>query len=248
MLIRLLLLFSLLSSSPAIGKGIAAPIGLELGKARCSDVERRLPKVGLKRGSSAWSHGPTLESGNVRLLEVEGLENVLAVCAKDDGRMLALALTFSKGGVSASNVIQTARQLDAKYTSVSRDLPHVGDATAQWSAANGAIELQAPHMSFSFLVIYWTEEGQQAYRRFRDVESRRQETKKGRQSVTRPLLQVAHAHCLAGATSATASETAIGEAVTLCEPAWLEAFFPSAPPVLRQFALGVPADHAQVDR
>lgn len=178
MLKSLMFLCLLIASSTSTSKGIAAPIGLEIGKATCADVEARLPKSSVRRGTSVWSFGPTLVTSNVRALELEGLEEVLAVCAKDDGRVLALVLTFSKGGVGTSQVRETARQLDAKYRSVRRDLPPVGNAFAQWSADNSVIELDAPHMSFSFALTYWTSEGAQMYRRFREVEARRQESKK----------------------------------------------------------------------
>lgn len=175
-----LLLISLLYASVAVGQGsgVAAPLGLELGKATCSDVDRRLPKGNAKKAISAWSNGPTIETANVKALEIEGLQHVTAICSKDDGRLLALQLEFSKGGVGGSQVRETASQLDAKYKSLRSDLPLVGNASAEWQADNCTIELDAPHLSFSFSVTYLTPEASQMYRKWRQSEVRQRQAKK----------------------------------------------------------------------
>jgi hypothetical protein len=169
-------LLMLISSSTA-AQQTAAPIGLELGKATCSEASRRL-KVGAGDGISVWSGGPILRiPANAPSIELDGLVSGLIVCDAQD-RVIFVSLTLSKGGMAREGATSTARQLDSKYRAAQRNLPPVGDGYAEWKAANGTVEIDSPHLSFEFDVRYWAPGAKVMYQKWQATERRQREQKK----------------------------------------------------------------------
>lgn len=157
----------------------AAPLGLEIGKATCADLLRAAgkPPASDTDQVSVWARGPIVQLQDVGRFELEGLEEVTAICDAQQ-RIVLLDLRLSKGGMPATYVQSTATQLDRKYKAVRRNLPFVGNGSAEWRAPNAVIEIEAPHMSFSFALRYWAPGGRELYRKWEEAERRQREQKK----------------------------------------------------------------------
>jgi len=170
-----IILAAMLLSNSGAAQQIAAPLGLEVGKAKCKDAEAALGVRATK--VSSWSNGPIISTTEVARLEVEGLQEVLVICNAQD-TVIAIRLMFPKDG--PAGVRPTSQQLDKKYKSVSKDLPFVGNAKATWQAANGTAVLEAPHLSFTFYLTYWGTGALEMYERWQAQQEREKEQKRSK--------------------------------------------------------------------
>jgi len=173
-----LLLLSLSMGVAGAAPQVAAPLGLELGKASCADLERaagQAPSGGDK--VSLWGGGPVVEVRDVGRLQLEGLQRATAICDANQ-KILLLVLQLPKGGMSSEALQATATQLDKKYQVVRRNLPMLGNGSAEWRASNAVIEIDAPHLSFEFELRYWAPGAREAFRKWQDGERRQREQKK----------------------------------------------------------------------
>jgi len=174
---RLTVLWVIFIASPCIAQQIAAPLGLELGKATCGQASS---KLGLgsapSKETSSWAKGSVWEINDAARANVDGLKRAVFVC-DDKEKLLVVALTFSKGGMSQEALQRTATQLDSKYQRIRRNLPQLGNGSAEWKAANATIEIESPHLSFDFEILYWAP-GAKAMFTAWNVEQRSQRDKK----------------------------------------------------------------------
>ncbi len=165
----------------ALARELARPLGLELGTATCAEVEKKGGRQAVAlRDVSSWSGGPLLKFTNTRGFALDGLQHLMAVC-DPGGKLLLLVLRFPKGDMHSENVQATAAQLDTKYTLQGRKMPPVGNASAIWTAPNGRVELSAPHLSFSFEVLYWAHGARELFDRWEADQQRKREVKKAGQ-------------------------------------------------------------------
>lgn len=173
---QLLLMTLLATPICALAQQTAAPLGIEIGKATCTQAEAAARvKTGIERGMSAWSGGKVLVMSNVSGFGVEGLQKVTVLCDAQDV-VTALTLQFPKEGISG--VRETVEQLDRKYKPLKRNLPYVGNAYAEWQAANAIAVLNAPHLSFSFELVYWTPAARDMFAKWEQAERAKRETKR----------------------------------------------------------------------
>ncbi len=155
---------------------VAAPLGIEIGKATCTQAEAAAQvTTGIERGKSVWSGGQILVISNVSGFGVEGLQKVIVLCDAMD-IVSVLTLQFPKEGTSG--VRETVDQMDRKYKPLKRNLPFVGNAYAEWRAANAIAILSAPHLSFSFELSYWTPAARQLFAKWEDAEKARRDKKR----------------------------------------------------------------------
>ena len=166
----------LLVTLPCASQEVAAPLGLEMGKSTCAEATRKLKVV--SNDVSVWSDGPILRiPANSSSIELESLVEALVICNAQDS-VVFVGLTFPKGGNAAEVRTSTAKQLDAKYWNVQRNLPLVGDGYAEWKAPNATVEMVSTHLSFQFDVRYWAPGAKALYTKWQEVERRRRDQKK----------------------------------------------------------------------
>lgn len=166
---------ALLAVGTADAQQVAAPLGLEIGKSTCADAEAAGRGEVPERDTSAWSGGPLLKFSKAAGFGVDDLLGVTVVC---DPRqtIIAVELVFPKEG--RSGVQATAAQLDRKYKPLRREFPFVGNAFGEWRAANGTVMLEAPHLSFSYSLSYWTSGARVAFDKWKSAERSQREQKR----------------------------------------------------------------------
>lgn len=166
----------LLAAGTADAQQVAAPLGLEIGKSTCADAEAAAGRNAKpERSTSAWSAGPIIAFSNVAGFGVEDLQGVSVVCDPQQ-TIIMVMLVFPKEG--GSGVQATAAQLDRKYKPVQRNLPRVGDAFAVWRASNGTVLLEAPHLSFTYELGYWTSGAWVAFDKWKAAQRSQREQKR----------------------------------------------------------------------
>lgn len=156
MKVQLIALVGLLATAAvAFAGGNAAPLGLELGATTQAEVRASLGKrVALvEKGTSKYSSGVILEGPGAGL-DVEHLKRVTLIFDADQ-RLALVELEFTKG-FGNQTTVQIADALQRKYTKVNRNIPSVGNGSARYTQGGSVIELNAPHMSFEFTVVYMT--------------------------------------------------------------------------------------------
>jgi hypothetical protein len=169
-------LAALLVAGSADAQQVAAPLGLEVGKATCADARAAAgPAAKPKPDTSAWSGGPLLKFSRVAGFGMDDLQAVTVVCNLRQ-TIIAVELVFPKEG--RSGVKATVAQLDRKYKPLRREIPFVGSAFAEWQTANGTVLLEAPHLSFTYSLTYWTSEALVAFDKWTAAERSQREQKR----------------------------------------------------------------------
>lgn len=164
-------------------ESIASPIGIEVGKTTCSeatDIFAHTPMIKGDTDESSWSHGKVIELTQVDGFKMAGLEHVAVVCGPSDVTMV-VNLVFSKGGMGIPDVVSTAKQLDRKYSLVTKNLPELGDGLARWSASNASIELVYGFQSFDFDLTYWAPGAEAIFKKWHDAQGKEADQKKTNQ-------------------------------------------------------------------
>ncbi|WP_341748603.1 MULTISPECIES: hypothetical protein [unclassified Candidatus Tisiphia] len=125
-----------------------SPLGLELNKATISDVEK-LYHITKKENNHWEGYNYYLNVGDVKL---EGLTKLLIIC-NDDNIIQAVILTIDK-----SKFTEFYQLLSEKYKLTYNQNPRLGDKEIRFADSDCTIILEAPHLSFSMVLIYITDE------------------------------------------------------------------------------------------
>ncbi|NUO87114.1 MAG: hypothetical protein HOQ37_13560 [Cupriavidus sp.] len=125
----------------------AAPLGLELGKAKCSRLSP--PQNHARTGTSEWAGGDTVELKHLERFHLPGLSRVVLNCDAQDAVAL-ITMTFERPAME-----EVRRKLDERYAAVRKTEGAAENGYAEWSAANGSLELLYGRDSKHFTVAYW---------------------------------------------------------------------------------------------
>jgi len=140
------------ASGPANTSG-AAPFGLPLGAATCDALKGKLGASDMKAlgDGDIWVEAPSPEH------LYPGATKVAGRCS--DGKVIAVQVEASKGGMDAAGAREAFSALRAKYKLVSGGpMPALGDGYARFVAGASVIEQSSPHLSFEFTVTYYTKD------------------------------------------------------------------------------------------
>jgi|GEM_PF-2200409 len=168
----------LISSSAALAANKAVPIGIDLGTTTCTQVRQdKASEWNLSEPVvSAWSDGTLLKSSNPSIAGLSGVSSLVIVCDPQD-RTILVELKIPKRSVQ-----EIANGLDDKYKSVKRNLPSLGNGTAQWKASNATISISYQHVSFDAYLEYETPEAAKLWKDYQQKEN-----EKKRQEMTNQL-------------------------------------------------------------
>ena len=129
----------------------AAPFGLELGSATCDALKARL---GTAQERSLGDGDVWVEAPNAGQL-YPGASKVAGRCRV--GKVIALQVEASKGGMGAEGAREAFTTLRSKYKLASGGpMPSLGDGYARFTHGNSVIEQSSPHLSFEFTIAYYT--------------------------------------------------------------------------------------------
>ena len=129
---------------------IAAPFGLEIGRATCAEAQL---KLGETTSRNLGDNDLVLKAKNPSTL-FPGASNVTVRCSKD--RVIALLIRAPKGGLENEEAKEAFSQLKDRYKLFGGNtMPSLGNGYARFKAANSIIEQEAPHLSFDFTVTYF---------------------------------------------------------------------------------------------
>lgn len=134
-------------AQPEAAGNTAAPLGLELGKARCSRLSP--PQNHAKTGTSEWAGGDTVELKHLERFHLPGLSRVVLNCDAQDAVAL-ITMTFERPAME-----EVRRKLDERYAAVRKTEGAAENGYAEWNAANGSLELLYGRDSKHFTVAYW---------------------------------------------------------------------------------------------
>ena len=142
------------ASAPAAAN-IAAPLGLELGKTKCA---RMTPGPGHeKAGTAQWAGGDAIEIKRLDRFNLPGLSRVIVNCDAQDNVAL-ITMTFERSALD-----EVSSKLDARYTSRRKTDANAENAYAEWTAANGSLELLYARDGKQFTVAYWSKGAKAKY-------------------------------------------------------------------------------------
>lgn len=133
----------------------AAPLGLELGKSKCS---RLAPAENhAKTGKSEWAGGDTVELKHLERFHLPGLTRVILNCDAQDAVAL-ITMTFERSALD-----EVRKKLDDRYASLRKTEGAAENGYAEWAAANGSLELLYGRDSKHFTVAYWAKGAKARY-------------------------------------------------------------------------------------
>ncbi|UDM54003.1 hypothetical protein [Cupriavidus sp. MP-37] len=135
------------ATQPEPAANTAAPLGLELGKARCSRLAP--PQNHARTGTSEWAGGDTVELKHLERFHLPGLSRVVLNCDAQDAVAL-ITMTFERPALD-----EVRRKLDQRYAALRKTEGAAENGYAEWSAANGTLELLYGRDSRHFTVAYW---------------------------------------------------------------------------------------------
>ncbi|WP_354684676.1 hypothetical protein [Cupriavidus necator] len=143
------------ASQPEAPGNTAAPLGLELGKARCSRLAP--PQNHARTGKSEWAGGDTVELKHLERFQLPGLSRVTLNCDAQDTVAL-VTITFDR-----SVMDEVRKKLDARYEARRKTEANAENGYAEWVAANGSLELLYGRDSKHFTVAYWARNAKAKY-------------------------------------------------------------------------------------
>lgn len=114
-------------------------------------------------GLSAITNGKIYELSS-NPFGVEGLKKVIYVFNKD-GRLVGIQAELDKYSFENVN-----KALAKKYKVIESRVPYVGDKFVRYRTSDGAIALNAPHMSFVMQVTYLTQSFEKAVKAYNQTE------------------------------------------------------------------------------
>ena len=126
-------------------------LGAEIGVSTIDQVRQQLSAAGpVKNGANnKWNQGPTLEVPGSNY-DIQGLQSVYYVF-NPDGKLAGLVMNMQKHRFD-----EVFSVLAAKYKTVKKVQPFVGDNYAKFTAPDSVIEIDAPHLGFEMEVRYMT--------------------------------------------------------------------------------------------
>lgn len=128
--------------------GIAAPLGLELGKTPCARLSPGPNRE--KTGKTPWAGGDAFELKRLERFNLPGLSRAVVNCDVQDIVTL-VTLTFDRTALE-----DVSHKLDARYESKRKTDAGAQNAYAEWAAANGTLELLYARDGKQFTVAYWS--------------------------------------------------------------------------------------------
>ncbi|KWR87720.1 hypothetical protein [Cupriavidus sp. IDO] len=143
------------ATQPATAGNTAAPLGLELGKTRCSRLAPAENHV--RSGKSEWAGGDTVELRHLERFHLPGLARVTVNCDAQDTVAL-ITMTFDRSALD-----EVSKKLDARYESKRKTESTAENGYAEWAAANGSLELLYGRDSKQFTVAYWARSAKAKY-------------------------------------------------------------------------------------
>ena len=144
-----------------------APFGLEIGKATISDVKKKYKA--LHTGENKYTGGDVY-SLDTSIIGIEGLQSATAIFDKKN-RLVAILTTFSKSKFQF--LFDTMRQ--KKYRLTKKNIPFVGNKTAQFKNGKTTVYLDAPHLSFEMSLNYIDNK---TYKEFQKAQRQEKQQKK----------------------------------------------------------------------
>ena len=173
-LVAALATMPLLAALPAqaAAAGNATPLGLEIGVATCAAARQKLGHAEEKPlGADTW-----LETSEAEQFYPDATK-VAVRCS--GGRVIAVQIEASKGGMGNEGSRQAYNTLAGKYKRVAGGpMPSLGNGYARFVAGNTVIEQSAPHLSFEFTITYFEKGFYEALNASNDADRRRQDNKK----------------------------------------------------------------------
>lgn len=143
------------ATQPEASGNTAAPLGLELGKARCSRLAP--PQNHARTGKSEWAGGETVELRHLERFHLPGLTRVILNCDAQDTVVL-MTMTFERSALD-----EVRKKLDERYASLRKTEGAAENGYAEWAAANGSLELLYGRDSKHFTVAYWAKGAKARY-------------------------------------------------------------------------------------
>lgn len=157
-----------LSAAAQCATHVAAPLGLELGRATCSKLSAGENDA---KGASGWAGGPTFTTQDVGRYHIPGLARVTINCDAKD-KVALVSLTFNKGA-GAKTLRDVESELDGKFVSTRKQLPGSGNGYAEWMAVNGSLEMIYAPDNPQFLVAYWAAGAKEKYFAYSAIKGRK---------------------------------------------------------------------------
>ncbi len=137
-------------ASSATPSQSVSPFGLEIGAATC-DAARE--KLGPHDESTLGGADVLLTSKDPSAL-YDGASKAVVRCS--DGKVIAVQIEASKGGMGSEGSRGVYTLLSKKYKRVAGGpMPQLGDGYARFQSGNSVIEQNAPHLSFVFTLTYY---------------------------------------------------------------------------------------------
>lgn len=134
---------------------LASPLGLELGKTRCA----RLTPGGnrIRTGKTDWAGGDKVELQHLERFNLPGLTRATVNCDVNDTVAL-VSLSFDR-----SSMEEVTKKLDARYAFKGKTESAAMNGHAEWTAANGTIEILYARDGAQFTVAYWAKGAKAKY-------------------------------------------------------------------------------------
>jgi len=147
---------------------VAAPLGIVLGEASCSELIAqggRAVRESVSHAKLGWAGGAEVQVADLPRFHMATLVRATADCDATD-KVVAVQLTFEKDIPDLKNVHAIARVLDSRYMSVREALPDSANGSALWNASNGTVEMSYFTSSGQFQLSYWAPGAQGRYSAF----------------------------------------------------------------------------------
>jgi hypothetical protein len=128
----------------------AAPFGLEIGVASCDAARTKLGQLEEQK-----------LDGSDLLLTAENPDALYETASKavvrcSEGKVIAVQIEASKGGMGNEGARAAFASLSKKYKLVSGGpMPELGDGYARFQSGNSIVEQFARHLSFEFTLTYY---------------------------------------------------------------------------------------------
>ena len=143
------------AASAAAAGNVAAPLGLELGKTKCARLTSTQNHV--RSGKTPWAGGDAIEIKNLARFNLPGLTRAIVNCDDQDNVAL-VTLTFERTVLD-----EVSGKLDGRYEAKRKTESGAQNGYAEWTAANGSLELLSARDGRQFTVAYWDKNAKARY-------------------------------------------------------------------------------------
>jgi len=148
--LHILTLALMTSTASAAAPTNAMPFGLEIGVASCDAARTKLGRV----EEAKLDGTDVLLTAAVPSALYDGASKAVVRCR--DGKVIAVQIEASKGGMGNDGAREVFSNLSKKYKLVAGGaMPQLGDGYARFAAGNSIIEQESPHLSFVFTLTYF---------------------------------------------------------------------------------------------